>query len=192
MLDLVVSAVGLVLLSPVLAVVGLVVRCDSPGPALFRQQRVGRGGQPFTIHKFRTMRVDAGGPLVTVGGESRITRSGIVLRASKLDEMPQLYDVLRGAMSLVGPRPEVAEYVALWPAEHRDLILSVRPGITDPVSLELRDEQGLLAEQDEPETYYREVLLPWKAEHYAAYVRGRTLRGDLGIIARTVWAVVRR
>jgi len=145
LLDLIFSAAGLLLLVPLLAVISLWVRFDSPGPSLYRQRRVGRNGAEFEIHKFRTMRHMSGGASVTVDGDPRITRSGRLLRRTKLDELPQLWDVLRGRMSLVGPRPEVPQYVAMWPEADRELVLSVRPGITDPAALELRDESSLLA-----------------------------------------------
>ncbi len=190
LVDLIASAVGLVLASPVLGLVAGLVRVDSPGSVIFRQQRVGLGGETFTIHKFRTMHEGHAGPEVTSSGESRITRTGRVLRKTKLDELPQLFDVLRGKMSLVGPRPEVPRYAALWPTEYRDRILSVRPGITDPVSLELRNESDLLAAADDQEAYYVETLLPYKARRYAEYVETRSLRGDLMIILRTLRAVV--
>ncbi len=140
--DILCAGVGLLLLSPLLLVVAAWVKLDSPGPVMFRQERVGRFGRSFRIHKFRTMRVDAPtlGPQITIGDDARITRSGRWLRASKVDELPQLWDVLRGAMSLVGPRPEVPRYVAMYPAELRALVLSVRPGITDPASLSFRNE----------------------------------------------------
>jgi len=132
--DIVCAGLGLLLLSPLLLAVAVWIKLDSRGPVMFRQERVGRFGAPFRIHKFRTMRVDAPrlGPQITIGDDARITRSGRWLRATKVDELPQLWDVLRGAMSLVGPRPEVPRYVALYPAELRELVLSVRPDTTPP------------------------------------------------------------
>ena len=120
--DIVCAALGLLLLAPLLVVLAVWIKLDSPGPVMFRQERVGRFGRPFLIHKFRTMRVDNAGLQITVGADHRITRAGAWLRRSKLDELPQLWDVLRGAMSLVGPRPEVPRYVALYPAELRELV----------------------------------------------------------------------
>ena len=149
-------------------------------------------GKPFRIHKFRSMRASSGGPEVTTAGDARVTRVGAWLRKSKLDELPQLFDVLMGRMSLVGPRPEVARYVALWPQAERELILSVRPGITDPASIAFRNESELLAQADDPERYYREVLLPQKVAMYAEYVRTRSLLGDLRVLIATAWAVVAR
>ncbi|MDO5629401.1 MAG: sugar transferase, partial [Mobilicoccus sp.] len=148
MFDVAVSAAGLVLSSPLLAGIAAAVRVDSPGPILFRQTRVGRGGREFAIHKFRTMHVQAPGEQrvsVTAAGDPRVTRVGRVLRRTKLDELPQLWDVLRGQMSLVGPRPEVPEYVAAWDPDRALVILSVRPGITDPASLAGLDEASELA-----------------------------------------------
>ncbi|MFD1825296.1 MULTISPECIES: sugar transferase [Mumia] len=190
-----VALIALVLLAPVLVAIGIVVRLDTPGPALFRQLRVGHGGREFEIWKFRTMTQPESsdedhGQEVTVAGDVRVTRVGRLLRRRKLDELPQLVNVVRGEMALVGPRPEVPRYVALWPARLREVILSIPPGLTDPTSIALRDEEGLLGRQPEPERYYREVLLPRKAAMYAAYVRTRCLRGDAKILARTVKAAL--
>ncbi len=186
--DIVVAGLGLLLLSPLLVALGLWVRLDSPGPALFRQERVGRFGRTFRIHKFRTM-VDGApalGPQITVGADARITRAGAWLRARKLDELPQLIDVLAGSMSLVGPRPEVPRYVALYPAALRDRVLSVRPGITDPVSLQMADESERLARAADPEREYVEVLMPAKLRAAAAYAERATLWSDLQVLARTL------
>jgi len=187
--DIVLSALGLALLAPLLAVVALWIKLDSAGPVLFRQQRVGRHGRPFFIHKFRTMRVDNAGPQITVGADPRITRSGRLLRASKLDELPQLWDVLRGAMSFVGPRPEVPRYVALYPAELRELVLSVRPGITDPASLQFRNESELLAAAADPEREYVEVVMPAKLALARRYVEQASLLGDIRLILATLAAL---
>jgi lipopolysaccharide/colanic/teichoic acid biosynthesis glycosyltransferase len=153
----------------------------------FRQERVGRGGRVFRIHKFRTMVADAPsrGLGITVGQDPRITRVGRWLRRSKLDELPQLIDVLAGHMSLVGPRPELARYVALYPADLRNQVLRVRPGITDPASLQFADEAALLAGSTDPERQYLEVLLPAKLRLSVEYARRATLITDLGVLART-------
>ncbi|MGH1561483.1 sugar transferase [Mumia sp. DW29H23] len=189
----VVAALALVVLAPVLGLLALAVRLDSRGPALFRQSRVGRGGVPFDILKLRTMRADGvTDALVTTADDRRVTRVGRWLRRSKLDELPQLVNVVRGEMAFVGPRPEVADYVALWPADLRAEILSVRPGITDPATLAFREEEELLAAQDEPEQYYREVVLPLKVAMYCEYVRSRCVADDVRIAARTVRSVVSR
>jgi lipopolysaccharide/colanic/teichoic acid biosynthesis glycosyltransferase len=159
---------------------------------IFRQERVGRHGRPLQIHKFRTLRVEAAGPLVTPTGDCRVTPVGAVLRRTKIDELPQLWDVLRGKMSLVGPRPEVPTYAALWTAAEREIILSMRPGITDPVSLAFRNEADELALAADPDRHYRTALLPRKTQLYTKYVQTRSLAGDLVILLRTVQAVVRQ
>jgi lipopolysaccharide/colanic/teichoic acid biosynthesis glycosyltransferase len=189
--DVVVAAVALAITSPLLVVIALAVRVTSPGPAFFRQERVGLGGVTFSIHKFRTMRVSHDGVLVSATGDSRVTRVGAFLRRTKLDELPQLVDVLAGHMSLVGPRPEVPAYADLWAPERRDVILTVRPGITDPASVVFRSEADLLAAADDADEYYREVLLPEKTRLYVEYVQHRTFLGDLRILAATVAAVVK-
>jgi lipopolysaccharide/colanic/teichoic acid biosynthesis glycosyltransferase len=186
-LDLTVAALGLALLAPLFALVALCIRLDSPGPVFFRQERVGRGGRVFRIHKFRTMVADAPsrGLGITVGEDVRITRVGRWLRRSKFDELPQLIDVLAGHMSLVGPRPELPRYVALYPADLRSQLLRVRPGITDPASLQFADEAALLAASTDPERQYLEVLLPAKLRLSVDYARRATLISDLGVLART-------
>lgn len=188
--DIVCAALGLLVLLPVLLSIATWVRLDSPGPALFRQTRVGRFGRPFTIHKFRTMRVEPGAA-ITVGEDPRITGAGRLLRATKLDELPQLWDVLRGAMSFVGPRPELPQYVALYPADLRDQVLAVRPGITDPASLAFSHEAELLAAASDPEREYREVILPAKLRLSADYADSAGLATDLRLILRTLARVVR-
>jgi lipopolysaccharide/colanic/teichoic acid biosynthesis glycosyltransferase len=174
----------------VLVVLAIAIRLDSPGPAFFRQERVGLRGATFWIHKFRTLAVSPSGPLLTPSGDPRVTRLGAVLRRTKLDELPQLFDVLVGHMSLVGPRPEVPRYASLWPAEYRELILSVRPGITDPASVAFRHEADQLAAAEDPEDYYVTVLLPEKARMYAEYVQTRNFGTDLLILAKTGAAVL--
>ena len=184
--DVMLSALGLVLLAPLLVLIALWIKLDSPGPVFFRQERVGRFGVPFRIHKFRTMAAHGAGPLITVGDDERITRAGSALRRAKLDELPQLIDVLRGAMSFVGPRPEVPRYVAVYPPELRDKVLSVRPGITDLASIQYRDESALLARAADPEREYREVVLPAKLRLAAEYVDHATLATDLRLIVLTL------
>jgi lipopolysaccharide/colanic/teichoic acid biosynthesis glycosyltransferase len=190
-LDLALAAAGLVVTAPALLLIALLVRKSSPGPVIFSQERVGRYGRLFLIHKFRTLRVDTPGPLVSASGDSRVTPVGAVLRRTKLDELPQLWDVLRGEMSLVGPRPEVPIYAELWPSAVRETILSVRPGITDPASLLFRNEADELALAADPDKHYRTALLPRKARMYAEYVRTRSLAGDLAILLRTVQTLIR-
>ncbi|GGO92527.1 glycosyl transferase [Nocardioides phosphati] len=189
-LDVVIAGVGLVVASPVMVVLALAVALTSPGGALFRQVRVGREGEEFEILKFRSMRLGEPGIEVTAGGDPRITLVGAVLRSTKLDELPQLINVLRGEMSLVGPRPEVPKYVAHWPADIRREVLSVRPGITDPASLTFRREEEILAEADDPERAYLEEVMPQKLALYVDYVRNQTITGDLGILLGTVKATV--
>ena len=186
--DLLLAGLGLLLLSPLLLLIALAVRLDSAGPVFYRQVRVGRDGVPFRIHKFRTMTHDprAAGPQITVGADPRITRVGAWLRRHKLDELPQLVDVLQGTMSLVGPRPEVPRYVALYPEALRAKVLAVRPGITDPVSLTLADESAQLACAADPEREYVEVLLPAKLRAAAAYAERATLWTDVQVLARTL------
>ncbi|MTV24479.1 sugar transferase [Nitriliruptoraceae bacterium ZYF776] len=187
------SAVALLVLSPLLLVLALAVALSSPGPILYRQRRVGRGGTAFTLHKFRTMRVraDAAGRLTVGRDDPRTTAVGRFLRRTKLDELPQLFDVLRGAMSLVGPRPEVPEYVDLSRPDQRET-LRHRPGLTDPASLAFRDESALLAGRADPEAYYVATLLPAKLALSAAYGRRRTWRSDLGILVATAAAIAGR
>ncbi|WP_082567350.1 sugar transferase [Janibacter sp. Soil728] len=184
--DVAASGVGLVVLSPLLAVVALMVGVSSHGPIIFRQVRVGRADTRFEILKFRTMRPSECGPEVTSAGDSRITPVGAVLRATKLDELPQLVNVLRGEMSLVGPRPEVPSLARHWAPEQAAVILSVRPGITDPASIRFRDESAQMGVQDDPEAYYIDTILPEKAAMYVDYVLHRTFVGDLRLIWQTV------
>lgn len=190
--DLLVAAFGLLLLSPVFCVVAIWIRCDSPGPALFRQQRVGRDGVLFWIYKFRTMRHDSGGNAqLTVGRDARITRAGHFLRAYKIDELPQLLNVLEGSMSLVGPRPEVARYVACYPDAVRREVLSVAPGITDWASIEYRQENSILGQAGDPEQVYLDEVLPMKLAFCQRYVRERNFWIDLRIIGGTLAALLR-
>ena len=189
--DLLVATLALVLLSPLLAAVAVWIRLDSPGPVLYRQERVGRHGVPFRIHKFRTMQHGAGGPLLTAAADARITRAGAFLRRTRIDELPQFIDVLRGSMSLVGPRPEVPRYVAHYPAGLRDRVLAVRPGITDPASLAFIDEAALLAAAADPEHEYVERILPRKLQVAADYADRASLRTDVAVLWRTVGVLLR-
>lgn len=192
--DLLVAGGALLLLLPLFAVLALAIKLDSPGPVFFRQERVGRHGRHFRIHKFRSMVADAPkrGPEVTVGRDARITRIGHRLRDHRLDELAQLIDVVKGDMSLVGPRPEVPRYVAHYPAALREQVLAVRPGITDPASLEHLDEAALLAAAADPEREYVERILPKKLALQAAYAARATLWSDLGVILRTVRMLIAR
>ena len=192
-LDVLLAAPALLLALPLLALIALVVRLDSPGPVLFRQRRVGRHGMPFEILKFRTMvdRPLADLPL-TIGDDRRITRVGRWLRRSRLDELPQLVNVLRGEMALVGPRPEVPRYMVLVAPALRERVLAVRPGITDPSSLAHLDEAAELAQAADAEQHYVEVVLPRKLELAAAYAERAGVRSDLGVIAATLRRLLRR
>ncbi|MDO9284209.1 MAG: sugar transferase [Aquabacterium sp.] len=192
--DLLGAGLALLLLAPLLLGVALLIRLDSPGPVFFRQQRVGLGGAPFRIHKFRTMRVDAPalGPQVTVGRDARITRVGHALRHYRIDELPQFIDVLLGRMSLVGPRPEVPRFVAHYPPALKRQVLAVRPGITDPASLAHIDEAALLAAADDPEREYIERILPRKLALQAEYAARATLWSDLAVLGRTLKTLLSR
>ena len=192
--DLVAAAAGLLLLAPLLAAIAIAIRLDSAGPVLFRQERVGRGGRTFRIHKFRTMVVDAErhGPQVTVGNDPRITRVGALLRRYRLDELPQLFDVLVGNMSVVGPRPEVPRYVGAYPPAVKAKILSVRPGITDPVALEFLDEGALLAAAQDPDRAYLDQILPVKLAKYVEYIDRRTFWSDLSVVIATLGRLIRQ
>ncbi|MBA4177914.1 MAG: sugar transferase [Leptothrix sp. (in: Bacteria)] len=182
------ATVALVALLPLLLAVALLIKLDTPGPVFFRQWRVGRHGRPFRIFKFRTMTVEQphGAPEITRAGDTRITRTGAWLRRTRVDELPQLIDVLRGTMSLVGPRPEVPRYVAFYPPALRERALAVRPGITDPASLEFIDEATLLARAADPEREYIEVILPAKLRRAAAYAERASLASDLALLWRTL------
>jgi lipopolysaccharide/colanic/teichoic acid biosynthesis glycosyltransferase len=192
--DVVAALIGLLVFGLPMLAVAAWIRLDSPGPVFFRQERVGRHGRRFRIHKFRTMAVDAEqrGPQLTVGADSRVTRAGRVLRANRLDELPQFLDVLAGDMSLVGPRPDVPRYVDQWPADLRARVLAVRPGITDPASLKFRDEATLLAQAADPEREYMDVILPRKLALAADYADHASLWTDLGVIGRSVGVLLFR
>lgn len=189
--DIVMSALGLVLLAPAFAVTAIAIKADSEGPIFYRQDRVGRYGKLFQIHKFRTMRVNNTGPQLTVAGDPRVTRVGKFLRQYKLDEFPQLLDVLAGSMSLVGPRPEVPRYVAVYPESSRRVVLSVRPGITDLASIHFRNENDLLASSRDPDVTYRETILPIKLRYYEEYVAERSFWFDCKVLWKTFLALGR-
>jgi lipopolysaccharide/colanic/teichoic acid biosynthesis glycosyltransferase len=188
--DLIVAITGLILLIPLLIPIGLLIKMNDKGPVFFTQKRVGKGGRSFALYKFRTMKVN-GSPKECAfepGNLSRITLVGKFLRKSKLDELPQLFNVLKGDMSLVGPRPEVEKWVAAYP-ERWKLILSVAPGITDNASIEFRNEEALLANSKDPEKTYREVVLPKKLDLYEDYVINRSFLGDIKLIFKTIFYV---
>ena len=190
-MDIAISAAALCVLWPVFLLIALAIVIDDPGPVFYRQVRVGRGGRPFRIFKFRTMVVDADkkGLSITVGRDSRITRVGAFLRKTKLDELAQLLNVLCGQMSFVGPRPEVPRYVELYTPYQRQVLL-VRPGMTDYASIAYRNENDLLAGADDPEKMYIETIMPDKIELNMKYLREISPLADLRLILKTVIAVI--
>lgn len=192
--DILLAGCGLIISLPLWGLIAVAIRLDSRGGVFFAHERVGRYGRPFKVLKFRTMVPEAPkrGSAITAGSDPRITRVGRILRKTKLDELPQLWNVLKGEMSLVGPRPEVAQYVQLYPEPARRYILSVPPGITGVTQIRYRNEERLLAEQADPETYYREVLLPQKIASDLEYVRTRSLATDVRLLLETVVAVLLR
>ncbi len=176
----------LILFSPLFILIALWIKLDSQGPIFFLQTRIGQYGKPFKIIKFRTMRPSEVGPKLTIGKDTRITPCGHFLRKYKLDELPQLINVLKGDMSLVGPRPEVPEYVAHYPEEIKNEVLSVPAGITDYASIEFRNESELLAQSKQPEIDYVEKILPIKLAYYQQYVKEHSLYLDLVLIFKTI------
>jgi lipopolysaccharide/colanic/teichoic acid biosynthesis glycosyltransferase len=190
--DIVVAFLGLLLLLPVLLLVAFLIKLDSPGPIFFRQERIGKGFRPFLIYKFRTMVQDAPrkGGSITVGADPRITRVGRILRKTKLDELPQLFNILRGEMSFVGPRPEVRQYVELFRQDYEE-ILNVRPGITDLASLKYRDEAEVLRHAENPEEEYVRHVLPDKIRLAKEYRRRSSLFFDMTLIFKTLLTLVR-
>lgn len=189
--DILLSGIGLLIISPLFLIVAIWIKLDSPGPIFYRQVRVGRYNKDFRIFKFRSMRIGSDkGSLVTIGGrDPRITRSGYFIRKFKIDELPQLINVLVGDMSLVGPRPEVRHYVNYWTEEQMH-VLDVRPGITDPASIKFRNENELLAQAEDPEKYYIEVIMQDKIKLYLEYVANHNLWYDIKLIFQTFWVIV--
>jgi lipopolysaccharide/colanic/teichoic acid biosynthesis glycosyltransferase len=183
--DIVASGVALVALLPLMLVLAILVRLDSPGPSLFRQTRVGKSFREFQLLKFRSMRNGNCGAELTCGQDARITRVGAFLRAFKLDELPQLWNVFCGDMSLVGPRPEMPMFVERFRPDY-DEILSVRPGITDPASIRYRSEAEILGSTPNPMNYYAEVILPDKLGISKAYLRSASFWTDISLIFRTI------
>jgi lipopolysaccharide/colanic/teichoic acid biosynthesis glycosyltransferase len=191
--DLIGALCGLIVLSPLLMGVGLAIPILSPGPVFFRQVRIGRHGAPFRIFKFRTMTgpEPTSGPILTIGDNPRVTKFGSFLRESKIDELPQLINVVLGHMSLVGPRPEVPKYVEKWTPEQRAVVLSVRPGVTGPASVKFRDQTTLLAQYPDPEAAYENIIMQEKLKICADYIRTATLVTDIGLILQTLLVVFR-
>jgi len=187
-IDIIASAIGLAVLSPLFAIIAIGVKLDSPGPIFYFQDRVGRGGRTFRVIKFRTMCVGADqlGTKLTVSADKRVTWLGRFLRHSKLDELPQLINVLAGKMSLVGPRPESPEYIVFYTPAQRSLILSLRPGITDYASILLRNESSLFPPDQDPVPIYRQQVIPLKLSCYQRYFREMGIVADLRIMLATV------
>lgn len=189
--DIVVSFIGLLILSPIFLIIAIAIKLDSKGPVFFKQERIGKDGKEFRIFKFRTMVVDAEkkGMQITVDGDSRITKLGHFLRKSKIDELPQLINVLIGDMSFVGPRPEVPKYVAMYDENQRS-ILKIRPGITDIASIEYRDENLLLAKSKNPEETYIQEIMPRKIELNVEYIKKISLTYDIRLILKTICKII--
>ena len=187
--DFILSLCGLMILSPLFLLIAIWIKIDSPGPVFFRQERVGHLGRLFRMHKFRTMFADASGISLTVGDDPRVTHCGRFLRRFKLDELPQLLDVLQGDMSLVGPRPEVPRYMAQYPEDVRKLVLSVPPGITDIAAIKFKNENELLKNSQDPEKDYIEKILPIEIKYYQEYIANRSLALDLKLIFQTIKAI---
>jgi len=190
--DLLFTIPGFLLLAPFMLIIAIWIRLDSKGPVFFRQERVGQFGKQFRILKFRTMCIDAEakGRQITVGNDPRITKSGTFLRKYKLDELPQLLNVIKGEMSLVGPRPEVPRYVAMYPEDTRQIVLSVPPGITDFASIEYKDENDILGAAANPDKAYIEEILPAKLGYYLRYVQTRSLKLDFMLIVKTIRKII--
>ncbi len=191
LVDILLSAIGLILISPLLLVIYILIRVTSKGPGFYSQKRVGKNGVPFRLFKFRSMRIGSDkGTLITVGGrDSRITKVGYYLRKYKLDELPQLWNVLIGDMSLVGPRPEVERYVRLYTPEQR-VVLSVKPGITDYASIAYSDENLILGMSDDPEKMYVEQIMPKKIEYNLQYINNQTMKEYFKIIFLTFAKII--
>lgn len=187
--EIILAGFGLIAISPVLLLAIILIRIESKGSVVFRQVRVGMNGKLFTLFKLRTMRTTEKGLMITAAGDMRVTRVGKMLRRTKIDELPELWNVLRGDMSFVGPRPEVEMFVDLSDPCWRE-VLEHRPGITDPVTLRLRNEEHLLSQVIDKERYYREVIQPYKLRGYVKFVRDKTWKTDIRIVGRTVRAVL--
>ncbi|WP_287667948.1 sugar transferase [Bacteroides sp.] len=189
--DIIASGCGLLVLSPIFFIMAIWIKLDSKGPVFYRQMRVGRHNKDFRIFKFRSMRVGADkGSLVTIGGrDPRITRSGYFIRKYKLDEFPQLINVFKGEMSLVGPRPEVRHYVDYWTSEQMH-VLDVRPGITDPASIKFRNENELMEKAEDPEDYYINVIMQEKIRLYLEYVQNASFWYDIRLVFQTFKVII--
>lgn len=189
--DLIVSFSGLVILSPLLLIISLIIMLNDKGPVFFTQRRVGKDAKLFMLYKFRSMRIIESSEEVSFepGNTSRVTSIGKFLRKAKLDELPQLFNVIKGDMSLVGPRPEVPVWIAVYP-ERWARVLTVKPGITDNASILFRNEELLLAGSDDPEKTYREVILPKKLDLYEEYIANKSFFGDIKLIFKTLSSIL--
>ena len=178
--DLIFVVPGILVVSPALIIIVIIIKIDSDGPVIFKQKRVGLNGEMFNILKFRTMiqNAESIGEKLTIANDSRITKSGHWLRKYKLDELPQLLNVLMGSMSLVGPRPDTPEHVEFYTDQQKQIILSVLPGMTDTAAVEFRDEEEILAKSTDSVKDYKEVILPIKLPYYIEYVEERSLWGE--------------
>ena len=189
--DILVSFISIVLLSPILIIVAIIIKLGSKGPVLYKQLRVGLNGKPFYIYKFRTMQVNADkkGLLITGADDPRLTRVGSFLRKIKIDEIPQLFNVLKGEMSIVGPRPEVLEYVKLYTNEQKR-VLTVKPGMTDPATVYFRNEEKLLAKANDKESFYIKEIMPVKLRLYLQYIDNMSLTYDIKLIFLEFFAII--
>ncbi len=190
--DILLSVIGLLLFSPLLILIYIIIRCGSRGPGFYKQNRIGKGGVPFRLIKFRTMRIGSDkGRLITVGGrDTRITKVGYYLRKYKLDELPQLWNVLKGDMSLVGPRPEVEKYVRLYTPEQL-VVLNIRPGITDYASIAFSNENEILGKAENPERMYIEEIMPQKINYNLKYINNPSLKEYFKIILLTFSKIIK-
>jgi lipopolysaccharide/colanic/teichoic acid biosynthesis glycosyltransferase len=186
--EVVLGICGLIAATPVILASAFFIRLNSSGPVLFRQKRVGLNGEEFTLFKLRTMGIAPRGAMITAADDARVTTVGKVLRKSKIDELPELWNVILGDMSFVGPRPEVPDFVDRSDSQWQE-ILTHRPGITDPVTLRLRNEEHLLAQVIDKERYYREVVQPYKLRGYLKFIREKSWKTDIRIIGRTLKAI---
>jgi len=187
--EVVLAITGLFVTAPLWLLAAILIKLDSRGPILFRQPRMGRSGKPFILLKFRSMYVANDGSLVTAAGDNRISKTGRILRRTKIDELPELWNIVKGEMSIVGPRPEVPALVNMNDPQWEE-ILEVNPGLTDPVTLQLRNEEELLAQASDREDFYKNILQPYKLRGYAHFVKNRTWKKDVSIIFRTMKAIV--
>jgi len=191
--DIISSCIVLLLLLPLFMVIAIFTKLDSKGPVFFKQKRMGRNFRPFMLFKFRSMVMNAPekGPAITIGGDPRITKIGRFLRKTKLDELPQLINVLNGDMSIVGPRPEVEKYVEMFKDDYK-VILQVKPGITDYATIEFRDEEDVLKKFQNPEDGYIKEVLPKKIELYKKYIKDKGFFTDMKLVLLTLWKIVKK